>query len=171
VSEPTNSRGLADTNLGGATGFMGFVEFVRDRWAVLSFLAYQHMSLVVQTLLLATACALVVGILIYRSPWGIAVGDTLTSVGLTIPSYALLGVLVGFVGLGIYPSVIMLVFFGFFPILRNVVVGLTGVDKALVEPSPRSLSAPDWAATSSRASPVPAEPTQPTRSSPALSAS
>jgi osmoprotectant transport system permease protein len=112
---------------------MGFVEFVRDRWAVLSFLAYQHVSLVVQTLLLATVCALVVGILIYRSPWGRAVGDTLTSVGLTIPSYALLGVLVGIVGVGVYPSVIMLVFFGFFPILRNVVVGLSGVDKALVE--------------------------------------
>jgi osmoprotectant transport system permease protein len=35
--------------------------------------------------------------------------------------------------MGTYPSVIMLVFFGFFPILRNVVVGLTGVDNALVE--------------------------------------
>ena len=57
----------------------------------------------------------------------------LTAVGLTIPSYALLGVLVGIVGIGVLPSVIMLVFFGFFPILRNVVVGLTGVDRTLVE--------------------------------------
>ena len=70
---------------------MGFVEFVQDRWAVLSFLAYQHMSLVVQTLALATAFALLVGVLIYRSPWGLAFGNTLTAVGLTIPSYALLG--------------------------------------------------------------------------------
>ena len=112
---------------------MGFFEFVQDRWAVLSFLAYQHMSLVVQTLALATAFALIVGVLIYRSPWGLAFGNTLTAVGLTIPSYALLGVLVGIVGIGVLPSVIMLVFFGFFPILRNVVVGLTGVDRTLVE--------------------------------------
>ena len=62
-----------------------------------------------------------------------AAGNALTSVGLTIPSYALLGVLVGIVGIGVLPSVIMLVFFGFFPILRNVLVGLTGVDKTLVE--------------------------------------
>ena len=41
--------------------------------------------------------------------------------------------LVGIVGIGVLPSVIMLVFFGFFPILRNVVVGLNGVDKTLVE--------------------------------------
>jgi osmoprotectant transport system permease protein len=112
---------------------MGFFAFVSDRWSVLWFLAYQHMSLVVQTLALATVCALVVGVLIYRSPWGVATGNALTSVGLTIPSYALLGVLVGIVGIGVLPSVIMLVFFGFFPILRNVVVGLTGVDKTLVE--------------------------------------
>ncbi|MCG7611294.1 ABC transporter permease [Mycolicibacterium sp. (ex Dasyatis americana)] len=112
---------------------MGFFEFVRDRWSILSFLAYQHMSLVVQTLLLATVAALLVGVLIYRSPWGSALGNVLTSVGLTIPSYALLGVLVGIVGIGVLPSVIMLVFFGFLPILRNVLVGLTGVDRTLVE--------------------------------------
>ncbi|MGC7327550.1 ABC transporter permease subunit, partial [Mycobacteroides abscessus subsp. abscessus] len=56
-----------------------------------------------------------------------------TSVGLTIPSYALLGVLVAFIGIGVLPSVIMLVFFGFLPILRNVLVGLGGVDRALIE--------------------------------------
>lgn len=112
---------------------MGFVEFVQDRWPVLSFLAYQHMSLVVQTLILATAIALVIGMLIYRSPVGVAIGNSVTAVGLTIPSYALLGVLVGIVGLGVVPSVILLVFFGIFPILRNVVVGLNGVDRTLIE--------------------------------------
>lgn len=112
---------------------MGFAEFVQDRWPVLSFLAYQHMSLVVQTLVLATAIAVVIGVMIYRSPVGVALGNSVTAIGLTIPSYALLGVLVGIVGLGVVPSVILLVFFGVFPILRNVVVGLNGVDKALVE--------------------------------------
>ena len=114
---------------------MGFVEFVQDRWPVLSFLAYQHMSLVVQTLILATVIALVIGMLIYRSPVGVALGNSVTAIGLTIPSYALLGVLVGIVGLGVVPSVILLVFFGIFPILRNVVVGLNGVDKTLIESS------------------------------------
>jgi osmoprotectant transport system permease protein len=114
---------------------MGFIEFVQDRWPVLSFLAYQHMSLVVQTLILATVIALLIGVLIYRSPAGVAIGNSAAAVGLTIPSYALLGVLVGIVGLGVVPSVILLVFFGVFPILRNVVVGLNGVDQTLVESS------------------------------------
>lgn len=112
---------------------MGFVEFVKDRWAVLSFLAYQHMSLVLQTLVVAAMCAVFLGVLIYRSPWGVASGNALAAIGLTIPSYALLGVLVGVVGIGVSPSVIMLVFFGSLPILRNVLVGLTGVDQTLVE--------------------------------------
>jgi osmoprotectant transport system permease protein len=112
---------------------MGFIDFVSDRWSVLSFLAYQHMSLVVQTLILATVIAVVIGVLIYRSRWGLAFGNALTSVGLTIPSYAMLGVLVGLVGIGVLPSVLILTFFGFLPILRNVLVGLTGVDRTLVE--------------------------------------
>lgn len=91
------------------------------------------MSLVVQTLLLATVIAIVLGVLIYRSPVGVAIGNSATAIGLTVPSYALLGILVGIVGLGVLPSVILLVFFGIFPILRNVVVGLTGVDQTLVE--------------------------------------
>lgn len=67
---------------------------------------------------------------IYRSPWGTTAGNTITAVGLTIPSYALLG---GVVGIGVLPSVIMLVFSGFFPILRDVVVGLKGEGQDLVE--------------------------------------
>lgn len=110
-----------------------FFEFVHDRWSVLSFLGYQHMSLVVQTLVLSTLLALVVGVLLYRSSWGVALGNAFTAIGLTIPSYALLGVLVGVVSIGVLPSVLTLVFFGTMPILRNVIVGLSGVDQTLVE--------------------------------------
>ncbi|MBD8606174.1 ABC transporter permease [Aeromicrobium sp. CFBP 8757] len=91
------------------------------------------MSLVVQTLVLSTLLALVVGVALYRSGWGVALGNSITAIGLTIPSYALLGVLVGVVSIGVLPSVVTLVFFGFMPILRNVIVGLNGVDQTLVE--------------------------------------
>ncbi|REK71028.1 ABC transporter permease [Aeromicrobium endophyticum] len=101
------------------------------------------MSLVVQTLVLSTLLALVVGIALYRSGWGVALGNAITAVGLTIPSYALLGVLVGVVSIGVLPSVVTLVFFGFMPILRNVVVGLNGVDQTLVE-SARGMGMGRW---------------------------
>jgi osmoprotectant transport system permease protein len=91
------------------------------------------MSLVVQTLLLSTLLAVAVGVMLYRSTWGRSLGDSVTSLGLTVPSYALLGVLVGIFGVGVLPSVVLLTFFGFLPILRNVLVGLNGVDAGLVE--------------------------------------
>lgn len=115
------------------TAIADFFTFVAERWSVLSFLAYQHMSLVVQSLLLATVIAVVAGVLATRVSWGISVAQTFSAVGLTVPSYALLGLLVGIVSIGVLPSVIILVFFGILPILRNVVVGLNGVDPALIE--------------------------------------
>lgn len=111
----------------------GIAGFAHDRWSVLSFLAYQHFSLVVQTLLLATVVALALGVISYRSSWGRTAANVFTSVGLTIPSYAFLGLLVGLVSIGVFPSVLTLVFFGTLPILRNVIVGLNGVDATLVE--------------------------------------
>lgn len=115
------------------TAIAEFFTFVSERWAVLSFLAYQHMSLVVQSLLLATVLALVLGIAATRTSWGPTVAQSLSAVGLTIPSYALLGLLVGILSIGVLPSVVILVFFGFLPILRNVVVGIKAVDPALIE--------------------------------------
>src|SRR5690606_13472389 len=125
--------GSAQAETGRHPRHMEFIEFVRERWSVLSFLAYQHMSLVVQTLLLSTLLAVAVGVMLYRSTWGRSLGDSVTSLGLTVPSYALLGVLVGIFGVGVLPSVVLLTFFGFLPILRNVLVGLNGVDAGLVE--------------------------------------
>ncbi|RLV55419.1 ABC transporter permease [Aeromicrobium phragmitis] len=115
------------------TAVSDFFTFVAERWSILSFLAYQHVSLVVQTLLLATVLAIVVGVLASRTSWGVNVAQAFSAIGLTVPSYALLGLLVGIVSIGVLPSVIALVFFGFLPILRNVVVGLNGVDPALIE--------------------------------------
>lgn len=115
------------------TAIADFFTFVSERWSVLSFLAYQHFSLVVQSLFLATVLAVVIGVWASQTKGGIAAAQAFSAIGLTLPSYALLGLLVGIVSIGVLPSVIALVFFGFLPILRNVVVGLAGVDQSLVE--------------------------------------
>jgi osmoprotectant transport system permease protein len=112
---------------------LGFFEFVQDRWPVLSFLAYQHMSVVVQSLILATLIGLLLAVLIYRSSTAAAAGNALSAIGLTVPSYALLGLLIAFISSGVAVSVIALAFYGCLPILRNAIVGLRGVDQKLVE--------------------------------------
>jgi osmoprotectant transport system permease protein len=110
-----------------------FFSFVQERWAVLSFLSYQHMSVVVQSLIVATALGLLAAVLLYRSRTGAALGNTMSAVGLTLPSYALLGILIAFISSGVAVSVVALSFYGSLPILRNAIVGLRGVDPKLVE--------------------------------------
>jgi osmoprotectant transport system permease protein len=112
---------------------MGFWDFVQDRAPVLVGDAWQHFSLVVQSLALSTVIGLAIAVLVYRSPTASGVANAFSAVGLTLPSYALLGVMVGIISLGVAPSVIGLVFYGTLPILRNAIVGLNGVDRNLVE--------------------------------------
>ncbi|MDO9378571.1 MAG: ABC transporter permease [Nocardioidaceae bacterium] len=112
---------------------MGFFQFVQDRWVVLLGDSWQHFSLVAQSLVLSTVIGLALAVLVYRSPIGSGVANAFSAIGLTLPSYALLGVMVGLISLGVLPSVIGLVFYGSLPIMRNAIVGLHGVDKNLIE--------------------------------------
>lgn len=108
-------------------------QFVQDRSAQLAFAAYQHTSLVVQSVILATVVAILLAIVVVVVPRLAGVANGISAVGLTIPSFALLGLLLPFVGIGVVPSVIAVTFYAVLPILRNAVVGLQGVDATLLE--------------------------------------
>ncbi|WP_433682918.1 ABC transporter permease [Nocardia sp. CA-119907] len=95
--------------------------------------SYLHVSAVVQSLLLATIVAVLIGVLVYRSPIGSAVATALASAILTVPSFALLGLLIPFLGLGVGPTITALVLYALLPILRNTIIGLASVDPAIVD--------------------------------------
>lgn len=109
------------------------VDYVGSRFEQILFASWQHFSLVVQCLVIATVLAIVVAALVYRSPALTAVANSVSAIGLTIPSFALIGLLIAPFGFGVAPAVIVVVFFAVLPILRNAVVGLTSVDRAIVE--------------------------------------
>lgn len=108
-------------------------NFVTDRWDQIWFASWQHLSLVVQCLVLAVAIALVLAALVYRSASLRAIANGVSAVGLTIPSFALIGLLIAPLGFGVVPSVVVVTFFATLPILRNAVVGLSEVDQSIVE--------------------------------------
>jgi osmoprotectant transport system permease protein len=112
---------------------MSFWEYVLDRRDLLLFQSAQQLSMVAQCLLVATAIALVLAALVYRNRTAVGLATATTAVGLTIPSFALLGLLVAVTGFGIAPAVIALTFYAILPILRNTVVGLAGVDRTLID--------------------------------------
>ncbi|MER5749635.1 ABC transporter permease [Streptomyces sp. NPDC002088] len=112
---------------------MNFWEYVSTRHQQLLTDAYQHASAVFQCMVVATLIGVLIGVVTYRSVWAGNLATTTTSTLLTIPSLAMIGLLVPIVGLGVPPTVIALTLYGLLPIVRNAIVGLRGVDPSLVD--------------------------------------
>lgn len=108
-------------------------EFVTSRFDEIVFASLQHLSLVAQSLLVATVLGVGLAALVYRSGTLSSIANGVTAIGLTIPAFALIGLMVAPLGFGVTPAVVVVVFFAVLPILRNAVVGLAGVDASLVE--------------------------------------
>lgn len=114
-------------------GEWAVLDFVSSRWVDILFRSYQHASLVVQSLVVATIIALLIAMLVSSRPWGSAVANAVSSIGLTLPSLALLGLAVPLVGIGTLPSVLIVIFYATLPILRNAIVGMQNIDEDLLE--------------------------------------
>ncbi len=112
---------------------MNFWEFLGSRHQQLLADAYQHASAVFQCMVVATLLGVLIGVLTYRSEWAGNLATLGTSTILTIPSLAMIGLLIPIVGLGVPPTVTALTLYGLLPIVRNSIVGLRGVDPALVD--------------------------------------
>lgn len=112
---------------------MNFLYYIASRWQQLLVDSYQHASMVVQCIVLATIVGVLVGVAVYRSPAGAAIATALSSTILTIPSFALFGLLIPVLGLGVAPSVVTLTLYALLPIVRNTIVGLSTVDKPIVD--------------------------------------
>lgn len=109
------------------------IAFIDSRWADILFRAYQHTSLVVQSMILAAVIAVGLAVLVTTIRRLTPLANAVSAVGLTIPSFALLGLLLPVVGIGTFPSVVVVTFYAALPILRNAVVGLQGVDGMIIE--------------------------------------
>lgn len=107
--------------------------FIASRWADIAFRMYQHVSLVAQSVLLAAVIAVALAVLVTSVPRLEPIANAISTIGLTIPSFALLGLFIPLFGIGTTTSVAVVTFYAALPILRNAVVGLLGVDRALLE--------------------------------------
>jgi osmoprotectant transport system permease protein len=95
--------------------------------------ASQHLALSAAALAAATAIALPLAVLLVRWPWasGLAIG--LVNVLRTIPSLALLVILLPVLGTGFSPSLVALILYGLPAVLINAYAGLRGVDPDIIE--------------------------------------
>lgn len=107
--------------------------FLAERWADVLFRSYQHLSLVIQAVALATVIAIGIALLVTVVPRLAPIANAISAMGLTLPAFALLGILLPIFGIGAVPSVVAVTFYAILPILRNAVVGLQGVEPTLLE--------------------------------------
>lgn len=98
-----------------------------------------HLQLTLLALLLSAAVSLPLGVAVTRFPRLEPLVLAVAGIIQTIPGLALLAIMVpllaamGFQSIGFFPAVAGLTLYGVFPILRNTVTGLAGVDPALKE--------------------------------------
>ena len=108
-------------------------DFVVDRKEQILINALNHAYLVILCVILATFIALALAVLVTRMPKLEPVANAVSAIGLTIPSFALVGLLLPVTGLGDGTALAAVTFYAVLPILRNAVVGLQGVDANLLE--------------------------------------
>ena len=110
-----------------------FIATLQERKGELLTALIEHMQLSFISLFIAVIIAIPLAIYLTRHKKMAAVMIQITSIFQTIPSLALLGLMIPLVGIGSVPAVIALVIYALLPILRNAYTGLNEIDPSLNE--------------------------------------
>lgn len=106
--------------------------FQERKWELLQTL-FEHIQLSFIALLIATLIAIPIGIWLTRHTKIAEPIINIAAIMQTIPSLALLGLMIPFFGIGRVPAIIALVIYALLPILRNTYTGIKEVDPSLKE--------------------------------------
>ena len=93
----------------------------------------QHIYLSIISVLIAVIIGIPLGILISREPKLSKPIIGTTNVIQAVPSLALLGFLIPFIGIGSAPAIVMVVLYSLLPIVKNTYTGLTNIDADILE--------------------------------------
>ncbi|WP_074393568.1 ABC transporter permease/substrate-binding protein [Streptococcus suis] len=109
--------------------FETFIER-KDGWGIALF---EHLRISLLALIIAIAIAVPLGLILSSkkrlTEWSLQI----TGIFQTIPSLALLGLFIPFMGIGTLPAVVALVIYAIFPILQGTLTGLGEIDPSLEE--------------------------------------
>lgn len=103
----------------------------RDSGSLILAKAWRHIELTFLGLIGAMVIAIPLGILIFRNRRASKIILYLAGILQTIPSIALLALMIPFFGIGAVPAVLALFIYALLPILRNTIIGLSTVDPSL----------------------------------------
>ncbi|MGV2874791.1 ABC transporter permease/substrate-binding protein [Macrococcus capreoli] len=110
-----------------------FIETLQDRKWELAQTLFEHIQISFIALLIATLIAIPLGIWLSRHTKIAEPVINIAAIMQTIPSLALLGLMIPIFGIGRVPAIIALVIYALLPILRNTYTGIKEVDPSLKE--------------------------------------
>lgn len=93
----------------------------------------EHLQISLLALLIAILIAIPLASLLSKSKRWSDIVLQITGIFQTIPSLALLGLFIPFMGIGTVPAVSALVIYAVFPIIQNTITGLNGIESSLQE--------------------------------------
>ena len=112
---------------------MSILRYIADNWDSLAPQVRTHVEIVAVSVLVAAVAGLLLGVVASRSEPFAAVVLAVASTILTVPSFALFGLLSIWFGLGTAPVEVGLVLYAMLPIVRNTRTGIAAVDPAVTE--------------------------------------
>lgn len=110
-----------------------FYTYLSSNYEQIINLLGQHIYLSIVSVLIAVIIGIPLGILISREPKLSKTIIGTTNVIQAVPSLALLGFLIPFIGIGSAPAIVMVVLYSLLPIVKNTYTGLTNIDPDILE--------------------------------------
>jgi len=115
------------------SGIIDVWHFLVDHRTELWPAALTHGRIVLTALVIAVPLSILLGVWAADRPKVAATALGVAGVIITVPSYALFGLLVAPLGIGTKPTVVALALYSVLPVLRNTIVGIQEVPAATLE--------------------------------------
>ncbi len=112
---------------------MSVFQYISENWSSVEPQIVTHLEIVGECIAITSAIGLGLGIAAARSENLSTVILAVTSTILTVPSFALFGLLSIWFGLANPPVIVGLILYGLLPVTRNTRAGIKAVDPAVVE--------------------------------------
>lgn len=110
-------------------------NWIVENWARILEKIGEHLFISISALIIGAVIAIPLGILLSRTKKLSQIVISITSILQTLPSLALLAIMVPLIGVGKIPAIVALVIYSLLPILRNTFLGMESVDKELLDAS------------------------------------
>lgn len=109
-------------------------QLLYPRSTVVSLTA-QHLELVIVSSIITVSIGLALGILVTRDQFRefLPLVSDLVNSGQTVPTLAIVALMVPIVGLGFWPAIVALILYGMLPVVRNTIAGIEAVDSFVID--------------------------------------